>query len=437
MMNGEKKERYLMVLWIFIVVFIMGIQFQCELGWGDDLVFGAALQEKTLLQFLYERYTAWSSRIVIESLLAFIASINPIVWRILNGLMINLIILMMAKIFGNKQLEARVLCAFFLFLIPLESVKSAGWMATTMNYVWVLAFGLVALVPLKKWYEQKECAWWEHIVFCLAILYAANLEQMSAILFGAYLVYGLYFIIQKKRLSWQYWMQFALIVVSTCFILASPGNQTRILVEAGRYLPEFTSFSFIEKLYIGFLTTSQYYMAENNGNKAFILLATVLIIAVVRSKKNKWYAYIIAMVPVLYAVGVTYILKFLVQAGFWGRGLRLLEVLWNNFSISQLSGFDSKFILIQAVCYLVIWICVFGTIYLIHGHSLETYLQWIILIAGLLSRMIVGFTPNMYVSGDRTAIFATVSILILVLRNIQRSFESIRVDTTLQEKEVA
>ncbi len=438
-MQNRKRERGLAILWIIIIVFIMGIQFQWELGWGDDLFFGTALQEKTLLQFLNERYIEWSSRLVIEALLVFIASINPIVWRILNGIMMVLIATMMATIFGskNKQSEARILCAFSLLLIPLDSMNSAGWMATTMNYVWVLALGLVALLPLKKWCNQKQCAWWEILISCFAILYAANMEQMSAILFGAYLVCGVYFILQKRKPSWQYWMQFVLIMASMCFILACPGNQVRTALVTELYLPEFASFHFIEKLYIGFLSTSQYYMAENSGNKTFILLAIVLLIAAIRSKKVKWYGHIIAMVPVLYAVGVTYILKFLVQAGLWNKGLRLLEVLWNNFSISQLSGFDSKLILIQAVCYLVVWICMFGTIYLIYGHSSETYLQWIVLIAGLLSRVIIGFTPNMYVSGDRTAIFATVSILILVLRNIQIRSEGVRIEPSLQEKKVA
>lgn len=76
-------------------------------------------------------------------------------------------------------------------------------------------------------------------------------------------------------------------------------------------------------------------------------------------------------------------------------------------------------VLLQAGVYLAVLICVALTIYFLHGRSRETLLEFVILGAGLLSRLILGFSPTIYASCSRTTLFCSAAILIVCLRNLQ------------------
>lgn len=76
-------------------------------------------------------------------------------------------------------------------------------------------------------------------------------------------------------------------------------------------------------------------------------------------------------------------------------------------------------VLLQAGIYLGLMICVAVTIYFLHGKSRETLFELLILGAGLLSRLIVAFSPTIYISGTRTTLFCSAAILIVCLRNLQ------------------
>ena len=69
--------------------------------------------------------------------------------------------------------------------------------------------------------------------------------------------------------------------------------------------------------------------------------------------------------------------------------------------------------------YLVVLLCVIISICWIHGRNFETLLELTIIAAGFMSRFMIGFSPTIYASGDRTALFASVALLIIVMRNIQ------------------
>ncbi len=40
-------------------------------------------------------------------------------------------------------------------LIPLLMIDNAGWVATTTNYVWVMAAALLSIWPIMNYIEEK------------------------------------------------------------------------------------------------------------------------------------------------------------------------------------------------------------------------------------------------------------------------------------------
>ncbi len=407
------------IIWCIIVISIFILQFFCREQFGDDIVFSSFLDEMSLGAFINKRYTTWSSRIVIEFFLVFIASWSPLIWQILNGMIIVLFIEAVSSAFGvGEKYNSKILLSCIMVTIPVASLNSAGWITTTMNYLWVLALGMIVIASLKK-IIQGRLTLFGFSVSIIALIYAANMEQMAAILLGTYLVVGIYMAVSKKPINWMYFVHLTLIVLSICFILFSPGNARRTVLEAEKYFPLFGELTVFQKVCMGFLVTTRYYIADEAGRWLFILLCITLLAGVIIRNKKHWLKWIIAGFPLL-SIMLLELLKVLLRAGLWNRGLRVLEVIWNNNSIGAFSIFKEEYIWIQMLYYLIVIICVLLNIYWIHGHSVETLLELTIIMAGLMSRFIIGFSPTIYVSGDRTALFASAAFLIITMRNIQQ-----------------
>ena len=82
-------------------------------------------------------------------------------------------------------------------------------------------------------------------------------------------------------------------------------------------------------------------------------------------------------------------------------------------------AYSRKMVILQAGIYLGLVICVALTIYFIHEKSMETLLELVILGSGLCSRIIMGFSPTIYASGERTSLYCSVAVLIVCMRNLQ------------------
>ena len=57
--------------------------------------------------------------------------------------------------------------------------------------------------------------------------------------------------------------------------------------------------------------------------------------------------------------------------------------------------------------------------FFLHGKSKETLLELAVLGIGLMSRFGMGFSPSVYASGSRTALYSSVAVLVVCLRNLQ------------------
>ena len=86
----------LMMFWIFTKVTITS---------GDDEWFSAILDKsfnESLVTYLKERYTGWTGRIVIESIMVPMFAYNIWIWRILNTIMTIILALGIYKLIPDK-----------------------------------------------------------------------------------------------------------------------------------------------------------------------------------------------------------------------------------------------------------------------------------------------------------------------------------------------
>ena len=58
-------------------------------------------------------------------------------------------------------------------------MQSAGWMATTINYLWPLAMGSYAMVLLDRIYNQKKVGVVPALLALFALAFATNFETFG------------------------------------------------------------------------------------------------------------------------------------------------------------------------------------------------------------------------------------------------------------------
>lgn len=414
----------------FVVVLIV-FHIAAPIGLYDDAVFAEQWRETALSDIWADRYYNWSSRLIIETIMMFLAA-HPYLWKILDVLMILLFTWTVADLFGiwsglaeqenRERRNAQAVFSVLIFTVPMAFLGSAGWVATTANYLWVLTFGVLAMHPIKHWLRSEKCPTWELAVCPLALLYAANMEQMTAILLGVYAVFGIYILRERKKLPQFYFLMLFLEIISLIFIVTTPGNSVRNRVEAELFFPLHAELGIVDKLTLGFLESTHYYVVAGCGKMTmmFGLLTGVLLLALwAKCPRNKGTVtkMAVALFPFLFywVIGVCgKILFFRLRET---KAADILTSLWNH-DLPLWGTFSWEEVTIQVVIYLAVLACVALTIYFLHGNSKETGLQLLILGVGFASRMVLGFSATIYRSGDRTTLFATAAILIVVLRNL-------------------
>ena len=435
-MKQTDRKKWGILAGMFLILLLAHVLIRTD--FGDDLAYKNILENQTIFDFLWERYHTWSSRVLIEAVMLLFVTGNVWWWKIVDSLMIVLFVWIVSELFGGEsgqdKMRAQIMMFCMIWIVPFFSLSSAGWITTTINYLWPLTLGLVAMLPIRHWICEEQVPAWEYAVCPVCALYGANMEQMGAILLGSYMVFGGYLLWKRRKLSPLYFVQLVLIAASLLFILTAPGNVCRTEEEIQRFFPGFETLTPLQKLWMGFLDTAQYYLAAGDGQKSYvfglfsvILWLAALLVFSARKEKGGIPGVLVSLVPVAFYWGIGQTGNFLLTSGLLTRARNLIGVLAQNRQIPGMSFFSGGLVAFQTLCYLLVFAAVAGTILYVWGVSEEAMLELLILAAGFLSRLVVGFSPTLYASGDRTALFCTAAILIVTLRNLQKIF--VRVNT--------
>lgn len=257
---------------------------------GDDNTFAIFITGEydsnitSIFKYWPWRYNSWSSRLIIETVLIFFAKDLPVLWKFVDSFMYVVLAYSLSKLFvkDNKKILNWII-VLLIFCIPFGIFSTAGWMATSLNYLWTVSLGLYALIPIRKTLDSEKIKKYEYVLFILAAIYACNFEQVGLCIAAVYFIFNIFFIINKnvKKINI---VMLIIAILSLVFILVCPGNKVRVKCDTEMYYPDFANFSIFEKLEIGLVTTMQYYMF--NFNIIYFLFTLLLVIKVFKNKKN-------------------------------------------------------------------------------------------------------------------------------------------------------
>lgn len=171
----------------------------------------------------------------------------------------------------NKTAGKWLVCAFML-LYPFSDMVSAGWIATTVNYLWPLLGLLYIALLLQKLAQKGHVHWYEGAGGVVSCIFCSSQEQVAAILLVLLFLAMVYSWRRKKSGSLWIYGYAVIDVISLFTILRCPGNGIRSMQEVEGRMPEFAYFSVLEKIYMGaanieriFVAAGQQYFPDRLG----------------------------------------------------------------------------------------------------------------------------------------------------------------------------
>ena len=388
---------------------------------NDDFFFMAQSREFNLFPWLWMRYSGWSSRIVIEATQWIVAK-NFLIWKLLNITFILLLYYFLSKIFiikrSNKKMYWIVMLAIVCY--PLFHLGTAGYMTTSIVYLWSLVFAVIALYGMKKSLVGNKIHAWEYPVYVLSLLFAGNLEAMNIILLGISALMVVYSFI-NNRINYYLISQLVVVFLMLVFILSHSGNAVRQAHEIATWYPDFEAYGLLERIQLGYTSSLAHFMAT--PNVVFFGFAIILYL-VVRLKYSRTLLRIIAAVPL-----VGYVLSLLVNLGF-SYNPDLYYWISSVFRISSgvvlitADNFTQILYYIPLFVYSICFLCVLIAIYLCFKKDRFKAIFYVSLIGlGFLSRAIMGFSPTIWASSYRTFIFFYFSFIICIIVLFQELIE--------------
>lgn len=367
--------------------------------------FSKVLDTQSFFDFLSERYFGYSSRLLIEGTLVLVSR-SMFLWKLLDILVWLLLAWSLSKFLGTTN-DAKMnwIVIGFVLLYPVGEMSSAGWSATMTVYIWPLAFGLYALTILAR-IHREECirphTW---ILTILAACFAANNEQMCMILFPAFLIGLLYEWKQKKHGAPALLILLFVTTAALLFALTCPGNKARAAEEIEKGIHEFSMLTVSEKLYLSFTDTMEHF--QNFNLLFFVFTALLMILVILRYRKPA--AIILSAFPAVFAL----------QESDLGHFFPWYLFLTNENGLTMESYMNAA-PYFRLTVWIVVWLVIILELILLTDGYFACGCLCLLLLDGLATRLIMGFSPTLYISGERTFLYLYFTMIVISLCLIQK-----------------
>lgn len=422
-----KKNKYLLLGCVIVFAYYYFRLSRVDLTVGDDPWFRAHINDG-VFNFVHWRWLNWSSRVFLEGILLIMLDFPVWVWRIITTLMFVLIFYSILKLIDKKQSPLYGLLTFLLMIsINFSLYGSAGWYATTINYVWVFGLGIYVLSFIPELLKGKKFSLINWVLFLPSLLISINQEQMCALVFGFYGIAWLYYWYKNKHIN----IECSIVMVMTFGMLCihgfCPGNALRKIAESDTFYPLYGELTLVQKVYIGTVATIASFLSGYNIQ----LIILLLIICILGFLSNKIGLKILGLIPLLAYIVMKIVAKYTIFLNS-----TLIYESTNGVDLG-IPSIGISVVLLMVFILLVSLIGFFVTLCTCRRTISVTCL--LIFCAAFCCRMIMGFSASVFVSGMRTFIFTYYLIgigdLILII-SIQKRIANLQKKELLRRKTI-
>jgi len=396
---------------ISLFIILMAVHLFLPLNWADDAVFLKKAADKDILTFLNGSARPFTDGFT------YVFSRNQWLWRILNPLVLTACIWSVHKTapLKTKNNKTLIMCSAVLF--PTFILVDAGFIATTVNYLWPVTFGILNLIPS----VNSLCGKKTNKLFLLSLIpllvYATNMQQLCAVLLAIFMTVIFYLFFKKKKIIPFIFMQFLITVAGTFFSLYVnfTGDNSRISRETGRYFPDFGELNFVEKFDLGFSSTFYCMTMEiRQAFAGFIIFAILLAVFMFKTNKNAIQK-AISLIPAVFS------LVFGIVSLIPDSDSVLFGFLTNEMYHPRLEKAVYSFNLIPDILFAFVCIISMYSIWVLIDNIKYKIISEFIFLLGLGSRILMGFSPTVWASGYRTFCIFFISFIYISLIIIDQS----------------
>lgn len=437
-MNYDIKKYSPLIIFVGLMIILHLI-----LGFnGDDIKYAKILNNQTLVDYINFRYYNWSSRVIIDAVLAILARQNMIIWKILDIIIYTFGVYYIIRLVNKNYSKKITFFAILLVLMyPFYEMASAGWISTTLNYSWCLAFGMISFIPLIYEYQGEKVNKYVYIVSFLALIYATNQEQSAALIFGFNFLYLLNSLINKKSINKYNLLVTVIAAISLIFVFTCPGNSIRFVHEVSYWYPEFANFTILQKSYLGLTTTFGNLIEQKIIFPLFYIILSVCASIYAKNKSLKYFCYFNIFFVLFITIFNTFIDISVLETSLKSLGsvpnvikssplmiipqifkqiVNAVPFITDTLKLFTYEGLPKLGINSIGIVIISLYFLISSCIMLVKAFP-KDLLPLFIFLGGFASRFIVGFSPVIFPSGARVTIFlyfALITITLMLIKNL-------------------
>ncbi len=415
--NGAPVASIVILCAVWLFLLYCNLDFGA-LGVNDDVViYRNLLQSFSFWQIPAHLYATWSSRTLIEMTIVIFSMVPVQVWAVINSFIMVIILFMLIKLVDSElSIEHTIITSLLFLTVQWEFMSTAGWIATTLNYLWTSCAGLFALFVIYKLSKGCKIAVLVQILSVVILLYSLNMEITLAFHVIVTAALAIYLVYSKTRIPPLMYVHIAAIAGALLYTSLSPGVALRFITEINGFFPDMHMRGFARNIELGLSAAMRTFLFERD--MLFGLFCLIVAVAVFKLHKNIFYR-LISLCPLVAT------LCFGVFKGLFISAIPIFAFIPQSVTQEGIITFDNAnnfpshipFFIICAVI-----TCIIVSLYIIFGHTEMSLLAIILFCASFATCAAVGFTPVVWASARRTSmvfILCIIALCTLIYKNIQ------------------
>ena len=400
----QKEIPYFIMFFCIMIIIHLCIR---EYSGDTPAYFSKLLNKYTFKGAMSMRYRTWTSRIIIETPLLLIShNLHLFIWAVVDFLMVVLLLFSLMKLTHYKHNKIVIV---LILLYPFIDMRSAGWVATTVNYLWPLALGCASFVLLDKLYHNEKLNLMSILFFMICELFSTNFETFSVFYFIVLTFVNVLMFLEHKHTIKSHVLisiQYVISIGNIFLALSCPGNWHRNAIETTRWMRDYPTLTMADKLMLGIEDT----MSKLIQSNILFLIFTLVLFLIVLKKKTTVIKTVVASVPFFSVLFITLLSPFS-EAYF-----KFYKLLFAGPVNVTSMNYNSLFPYAAFIFFVVI-VVIIVLLLLNYGKDIKSSMFIVcIFLAGFATRVVMGFSPTLYASSIRTFIFLDFAIIYCIVR---------------------
>ncbi|NMD68802.1 hypothetical protein HHO41_00780 [Bacillus sp. DNRA2] len=407
----KKSVNYLFFISVYIIVYLLHFKITIIKG-SDDTVFTNA-SDTPFFDWISTRYFTWSGRLFPDTMVYVLLDEYLWLWRILNAAFLMLLAYGIVRLIKKEVKRSEFLTSLLVIGFFAEAILRHGlfWITGTVNYLWPIALGIIAMIPFAEKILGKQTVISNKLIVIAAfsgIIASISNEQVALCMSTFSIISLVVDYLRHKTIDKKLISLAGLILIGSCILLLAPGNAVRWEEEVGRWFPGYDELTLKSKFHLGIIWLYERFFVVM---RHLVLLLALFVFIYYKDKFkeiNKYKTvYVIFSTQLFFAISSV----LLNIQSFYNFGL--INSYRISHSIFQFWKSDLGFLI--AIFPYVFWtlfsVCLLILIINMSKHPVFVFLC---LAAAVATLMVMFFSPTIYASIERTQVVASVLIAIVI-----------------------